>query len=364
MNPSKTVLFCLLFTSLILAFPSAQAQTTRIYEVVHPIRAVAGNPDAIPVTATVFYNSTVPGDYLTVSIFDLTLGPSQVASGMATSAPDACTNNSVLLAQCVIKPTGTSGAERLEFKIGGSMAKTQPAPGPWDLNLTTDLQDAKGNVIPGSAASVSFQIVLTPTPLLFIKVPSSVTVSLDGTNQTAGIIDGAEINLGEHTLSVPQFAAATITTRLRFDQWSDGVTDATRTILARADVWLEAIYVTQHKLNLNSTLGVTSGSGWYDANSTAAFSVAGSVPMSGFAGVIGAKWTFTGWYENGKLVAGSPEGKISMSQAHTLTATWQADYSIPLVVVGAIVAILAALAYVVIRKKPRPAKRRHARSRR
>ncbi len=325
---------------------------------------MAGNPDPIPVSATVFYNGTVPGDYLTVSIFDLAMGPSQVAPGMATSSPDTCMNNSVLLAQCIIKTTVASGVERLEFKIGGSMAKTQRAPGPWDLNLTTDLRDAKDNMIQGSTTSVSFQIVLTPTPLLFIKVPSSVTVSLDGANQSAGIIDGAEVSAGEHTLAVPQFAAATSTTRLRFDHWSDGVTDATRTILARADVWLEAVYVTQHRLNLNSTLGVTSGGGWYDANSTAAFSVAGSVSMSGFAGLIGAKWTFTGWYENGKLQAGSPVGKMSMSQAHTLTATWQADYSIPLLVVGAAVAILAALVYVVTRKKARPARRRRARSRR
>ena len=363
LNPSKTLLLCLLFTSLILTFPSAQAQTTRIYEVVHPTRAVAGNPDPIPVTATVLYNDTVPGDHLTVSILDLDMGPSQVAAGVATSSPDTCTNNPVLLAQCVIKTTGASGAEHLEFKIGGSMAKTQRAPGPWDLSLTIDLRDANGNVIQGSASSVSFQIVLTPTPLLFVKVPGSVTISLDGTNQTMGIIDGAEISVGEHTLSVPQFATATNTARLRFDHWSDGVTDASRSILARSDVWLEAVYATQHRLTLNSTLGVTSGEGWYDANSTATIAAPGSVPMSGFAGIIGAKWTFSGWYENGRLVAASPVAKISVSQAHTLTATWQADYSIPLLVVAAIVAILA-LAYVATRKKTRPARSRRARSRR
>lgn len=363
MNTSKVLLVCLLFTSLVLAFPSVHAQTTRIYEVVYPIRAVAGNLDPIPVTVIVFYNDTMPGYYLAISIIDADMTPSKITPGIVTSSPDACVNQPMLQALCIIKTTATSGAEHLEFKIGGILAKGQRGPGPWNFQMSTVLLDEKNNQVKGSSSSVPFQVLLTATPLLFLKVPRSVIVSLDGVNQPPGSIDGVSIAVGQHFMSVPQIADATNTTRLRFDHWSDGVTEATRTIIAKSDVWLEAVYAIQHRLTAISSLGTTSGEGWYDANSTATFSVTSSVPMGGVLGLIGAKWAFSGWYEEGQLVALSPEAKIPMNQAHTLIATWQADYTTPVLLIAGIIIVLS-LAYLATHRVAPAGRRRRSRSRR
>jgi len=149
------------------------------------------------------------------------------------------------------------------------------------------------------------------------------------------------------------------TSRLRFDHWSDGSLSSNRSVYAQSDVGLEAFYVIQHPLMLNSSIGVTSGSGWYDSNSTATFSVSpNSVPLTGIMGMLGATLTVQGWYENGSLITSSSTGTISMNQAHTLTVSWQPDYTVPEAIALLVIVLIVAAGYLTVKKRSAITKKR------
>jgi len=195
-----------------------------------------------------------------------------------------------------------------------------------------------------------------------VKVPFSVSVSVDGIAQLPGPIDGAPLIVGQHSLSVPTSVNVSDTTRLRFDHWSDGSLSPDRSVYAQSDVGLEAFYATQHSLMLNSSIGVTSGAGWYDSNSTATFSASpNSVPLPGMMGMLGARLTVQGWYENGSLITSSSTGTISMNQAHTLIASWQPDYTIPEAVTVVVTIIIATVGYITMKKRS-PSKKKQSKS--
>jgi hypothetical protein len=172
------LLVCLLVASLVLAFPNVYAQSTRIYEVVQPSHAVAGGQDPIEVKAIVYYNNTAPGNYLVTGIIDQDATPREITPGIVTSSPDSCLNQPLLAALCIIGIKTASGAEQVDFKIGGILGGKR-GPGTWDLNLTTALFDSKDILIPKTTSTVLFGIQLTPLALE-VTVPASVAVSVDG----------------------------------------------------------------------------------------------------------------------------------------------------------------------------------------
>ena len=222
--------------------------------------------------------------------------------------------------------------------------------------LSVAVLDEKGNGIPDSLSNVPFQIDITPAPLLFVKVPSTVAVSVDGASMPPGPIDGAPLTVGQHALSVPNIVAVNNDTRLKFDRWSDGLTSPNRTALAESDIGLEAAYVTQHPLILDSSIGTISGGGWYDSNASATVSVTPTyLPMDGPLGMFGSRIAFQGWYENGNMITSSPTDTISMNQAHMLTASWQPDYTITEVAGG--ILMVATLAFIFF-----AANKKHAKS--
>jgi len=263
---------------------------------------------------------------------------------------------------CAIKLQNPSGIEHLEVKISEILGNKTT--GIWHLAFSAILLDENGNGVQDSLSSVPFQISVTSTPLLFVKVPSAVTVSVDGVTKPSGSIDGAPLTVGQHSLSVPSVVTASNYTRLKFDHWSDGSTSPNRSALAQSDIGLEAFYLTQHPLMLNSSLGVASGADWYDSNSNATFSVTPSyVPMNGLMGMLGARIAFQGWYENGNLITSSSTGTISMNQAHTLTASWQPDYTLPEAVAAALaLVIFVGVAFFTAKRRTTPVKKRSKRS--
>jgi hypothetical protein len=62
-------------------------------------------------------------------------------------------------------------------------------------------------------------------------------------------------------------------------------------------------------------------------------------------GLLGGKWKFQGWYENGELLTRSINGSIIMRQPHYLIAQWEPDYTLP-VLLFTIAALLALVLYV------------------
>ncbi len=356
MNIRQALIFSLLVTSFLLVFPSVNAaQTTRIYELVHPIHTVAGGTAPIPISAIVFYNNTVAGDTLVVGILDAEKSPQLPVPGVVTSSPDRCTNQPTFPADCRIMIKSGSGAEHLEFQIGGKIFGGKIGLGAWNLNMTALLLDSSGNLIPKSVSTILFAIQLTPATLRVI-VPVNVAVSIDGVKLPPGPAQ-VPVVLGDHNITVPTIAQVDTMTRQVFDHWGDdGSTDPYRTVLITNDTNFEAVYVTQHLLTIEGPQLTSEGAGWYDESAAATFSVQAVEPMSGPLGLLGGKLKFQGWYENGTLLTDQTSGTIRMNTPHTITAIWQTDYSLPAAVLVGIV-ILLAFAYLVAHRRRSTRKR-------
>jgi hypothetical protein len=172
------------------------------------------------------------------------------------------------------------------------------------------------------------QLLWVANPTLILQVPSQVQVTVDGVIQEAGSIQ-LSMPIGVHNVSVPNFVQLDAGTRLRFISWAPGsqlITDPNIRIDIQSDERVEAIYVTQYKLILVSSIEIgssafnyTSWADWYDSGSTANFTASTPIiPM-----------VFNGWYdETGNLVTTSQTGTIPMDGTHILEAQWQPNYEI------------------------------------
>ncbi len=293
-----------------------------------------------------------------VGILDADKTPQTIVPGIVTSANHPCVNPPLLAALCKVNISAGSGAERMEFKIGGILGNKRGL-GTWDLNITAALFDSTGKLVLNSASSIVFAIQQTPATLTVV-VPADVAVSIDGVKLPSGPAQ-VPVLLGDHNITVPTIAQVNATTRVRFDHWADGSTDLNRTVFITNDTSLEAVYVTQRLLTV-AGLGLTSeGAGWYDEGATATYSVPLVESMSGLFGILGGKLKFQGWYENGELLTDQTTGTITMSKPHTITAVWQTDYSVPAMILVGVLLILA-FAYLMARR--RTAKRTRPRTRR
>ena len=349
-----------LIVGLFLMFPTAHAQTLSITRLTYPSIVAAGSLEPIIVSAAIPYNGSKPGYWLLVGIADLN---STVVSGNVVGTPNTCVNEPMALAFCRARVQSTSGVEVVQFRIGGIFSDVQHAPGTWQLQMLTSLNNENNTVLKKS--SMQFTITLSPMALLVI-LPRNVSVLVDGTRYSSGSIP---VGLGRHSVSVPSFAMINETTRLRFDGWSDGVALQNRTILVTTSMTLRPIYLVQYRLAIqNSASGVNvMGAGWYDAGSTATFSVpVEQLPTVGYFDLLGAKGTFQGWYENGKPLTSSTLGTIKMTGPHTITAQWYIDYNIPIIIL-VLAAGLGSLGYLMVmhptRKRRRVRVRRRSRAR-
>jgi hypothetical protein len=168
--------------------------------------------------------------------------------------------------------------------------------------------------------------------ILIITFPASGVVSIDGKNYDSGSIKLA-VPPGFHSLSVEPIIPIGNGSRLRFDHWSDDSLAINRTLRVTSDMSLEAVYVSQYELTLESQYPVT-GSGWYDVDSIANFSTS---PYPIFTNNPPGLWSFSGWYDqNGSLITNLGSGSIIMNSSHVLEAQWRADYMLPYIAIIAL----------------------------
>ena len=327
--------------------PTARAQTTSIINVHYPASFAPGNLNPISVTATVGYRNAEPNYSLIVGILNAGEVPTKIIAGIASSSPDHCENAQILAAYCLVKLKNSTGVENFEFKIGGILGSPQKE-GDWDLNMTAALATGNNTLVETSVSSVLFTITASSI-ILALKAPAIVAVTVDGVKQPPGLVQ-LPVAAGAHNLSVPITAQVDNATRLKFDSWSDGFPSPNRTVEINSSTSYEATYATQYLLTVSSQAGSATGQGWYDSGSIAKFSVGDSQPMSGPLGLLGGKFRFQGWYEGSKLQTNSSADMIVMDKPHTLTANWQPDYTLPLIITGAL-AIILVLAYLIIRRR-------------
>jgi len=120
---------------------------------------------------------------------------------------------------------------------------------------------------------------------------------------------------------------------------------------------LQAVYTTQYRFTIKDFADNSVYESWYDSWSTAKFvqpdKVKNTVPMDGFLGALGGLWRLQVWLDNGQPI--SPDSDITVNEPHTLAPRYSPDYTMPMAIVGAILAAIvlsgAAIVYLGKRRK-------------
>jgi len=339
------ILLCALINS-----PNVRAQTTTITNVTYTRSALydidteTTNPPLV-LNATVSYAEAKAGYYLAAGVFDLDDG--NLVSGLGSSSPQSCATTTQF-AGCIMPIASAAGSERVQFLL------SHPK-GVWNLALVAGILDNEQNLISTSSSDYTFTVVVHSALTLEVDVPSGVAVSVDGVNGTGGSVQ-LVLAAGSHFVSVPGIVQINDDTRIEFRNWSDGFTNANRSVALNHDIVLHANYVTQYMLQVISPVSVH-GEGWYDTGSNVSLSVQSPiVPMSGFLGILGAKWIFQGWTEDGHELSGSTLDQVTMNSPHVVAVIWKADYRLPLIIVTTL-AILLALVILYSRRRTQKRKR-------
>jgi uncharacterized repeat protein (TIGR02543 family) len=176
--------------------------------------------------------------------------------------------------------------------------------------------------------------------MLTLDLPTQVKGLVDKKTSVAGSSQ-VQLSPGPHTITLPSVANVDEKSRLRFDQWSDGVKSTNRTITLKSETTLKATYVTQYLLVVDSVVPLK-GSGWYDKGSTVPVSAPTSSPIHAPLGILGGQWVFDGWYKDGAPLTNSPSSSITLDGPHSLQARWHPDYSlsIPIPILLVLVALV------------------------
>jgi subtilisin family serine protease len=108
-------------------------------------------------------------------------------------------------------------------------------------------------------------------------------------------------------------------------------------------------YTTQYFLAVDSDYGATTGSGWYNANSTVALGAPQTVPAQGVLGYLGAEHVLTYWVTDSGSTVSNPvmmEGPMTVTAVYTLTIPEQTFLEITILSIA-----LVLLAVVFARKR-------------
>ena len=129
----------------------------------------------------------------------------------------------------------------------------------------------------------------------------------------------------------------------RIIQSDDGSDNFTTEITVSRPYNLEFISKTQHYVNVISEYGQVSGSGWYDASTTA------NISIKPPAEELLVRHSFAGW-EGSVIESEGYSALITVDSAKTLMARWTTDYS-QLLVLGIGIAVAAGVATVTLRRR-------------
>jgi len=335
--------------------PYVQAQTTSITVTQSPSQVMQqANGLTQPVSGTfeMSYDGLPSGHFLIIII--LYEDTHDLVTGTITSSPDPCIPQTGLAgssyaqsAFCVLVPGASSGSDSLSSTL------TLNETGLVALGAVAAMATKQYGSLQfdqGSRSVTTFTVsVQSINAGLTIDVPSAINVTVDGTTQAPGNVNLSFPPGTAHSITVPQVVPITNQSQLVFDHWSDGSTQTTRSVILQGEVILTANYVTQYHLTLTDP--AATGSGWYNAGSTAQISVPSSEPEPGVLGILGGTQTFQGWYSNGELLSTSASGTITMNGPYTLDTQWAPDNSMPIGIALLVLVAVAAAAYFTFRRR-------------
>lgn len=149
------------------------------------------------------------------------------------------------------------------------------------------------------------------------------SISIQSSNETDKYVEFPVKSGSPYLLEVPEvMEMAENETRAIFLRWSDGITSNSRNVTVRDTQFSEyyAIYRPQYYLEVISDIGETQGSGWYDSQDQAQFSV------NSLAGIWNLK-IFDHWIGDisGESDIDIPSGFINMDGPKILEAVWVHD---------------------------------------
>jgi hypothetical protein len=153
--------------------------------------------------------------------------------------------------------------------------------------------------------------------------------------------------------AVPSSVSGGEGTRYVFQHWTiDSVPASGNPVQVTMDGphTVVGLYKTQYLLTVTSDYGTVQGQGWYDAGSSATFSVTSQVDTS-----YGVKQVFERW--SGDSVSTSSTATITMDSPRTVTAVWKTDsailYATIALGIGGAFALGIGLAAIAITRLPR-----------
>jgi hypothetical protein len=216
--------------------------------------------------------------------------------------------------------------------------------GSWTEEITDDYQLDDTNLDFSTATPPEPQTVQMT---LGAEPKTDVAVTVDGvrygSDQLPMVFDWATGST--HTLEVSPTIEGAIGVRYVFVQWSDDSKDATRTLTATEAASLTATFKTQYELTVTSDYGNPEGSGWYDANTKATFSV--TTPVTDESG----KRVFAHW--SGDSSADTSSASVTMDGPKTVTAEWRTETTMPYTTIGivAVIAVVVVALLLVMRRR-------------
>ena len=189
-----------------------------------------------------------------------------------------------------------------------------PSWGPYGYNGVAFICRVNSQTAPANTPTPAL-LTFSYEPLFFLYVKSD-----RGTPEGTGWYPAGTVA----RVAVSSVVEETGNTRYRFDKWIGGTMQESagnpvNLVYMDSPKMLEAVWVAQYRLTVNSAYGQVSGGGWYDKDQTASFSVTSPVD-----GGEGTRHIFSSW--TGDYSGSSLTGSVSMSSPKTVTATWRTQY--------------------------------------
>lgn len=259
------------------------------------------------------HSSFVFSSYFFAEGFPVSSSPEdcEQLKGMATE------NNT---AACFFRLTDTQGSENVTFSL------TDNSTGTFSFIARAVLMSYGGKIcsndynmcVDAEATGQPFSISVLNRFTLTVNVPEQVSITLDSIQQTSPGSIAPQLSPGTHEISIPNIVQLNSTSRLKFDGWSDGSNQSTRTFDLERDSGMTAIYVTQYYVSARSDS--TLESGWYDSGTLVEFGVNQTQLWNNYRVITGG---FDGWYSNGgQLISESQSSSIKIDGPVSLVARW------------------------------------------
>lgn len=241
------------------------------------------------------------------------------ASWSAPVVNDSTSGTLVVGGYNAYKLTGKGRMVNITFNVIGQVGMVS------DLTLTYFMFN---NGTP--SATIKNGRVTVTTNLVTVTITTNVLngtqVTVDGTSYSVPY--AAQWVIGsQHQISAPSPQTIGGNTKYIFQSWSDGGAQ-THSVSVTAPTTFTATFGTQYYLSVQSSHGNPQGTGWYNAGTTAAFSIDSSLVEGGTT-----KHNFVSWTGSG---VGSYSGtlrkaNVVMNGPITETANWATQYYVNII---------------------------------